>query len=57
MTELDKKAIHVALKYRNNVLPLLTWIKELELDPDELEGCKSPISYGRLKFFMNSENH
>lgn len=53
--ELDKQATHLALRMRNNVLPVQVWTEALSLDSEAVDGAPSPISWGRLKFYVNSK--
>lgn len=53
MTEQDKLAVSTALKYNNNVLPLSVWQAALSLTSKDIEGAPSPISWGRLKFYIS----
>lgn len=52
--ELDKVATHTALRNRNHILPLQTWVDSLGLDPSEVEGAPSPTTWGRLKFYLTN---
>lgn len=52
MTEQDKMASSLALKYNSNVLPLHVWQEGLNLSDEDVIEAPSPISWGRLKFYM-----
>ena len=52
MTDRDKAAIALALKHNNNVLPLRVWKEGLDLTDEQVAGAPSPVSWGRLKFYM-----
>lgn len=53
--ELDKKATHTALRLRNNILSTQTWSENLEIDYDLVKDAPSPTTWGRLKFFLTSQ--
>lgn len=52
--EMDKVATHTALRLRNNVLATSTWAESVGLDPDLVKDAPTPVTWGRLKYFLTT---